>query len=378
MAQYAPECGVLVGLVLAFIACAWVGERRGWWGGIESLRLCGACNVFKRRTRTKSDASEKNLAHSGDAYNRRLRRDTQCLHLSTKSGAKAAAGLAWFRIAVFLYVTTINVWSFSQDGGAAELRFFTVWNYCLVNVVFALGAAVSLLSRAATPCCCSANNNADETSLWDTLSGNREPSVADAHKALRAAFNVVAKIELGHCILVTLVYWIALRPGEGKLSAHNEFMTVNKHALNSVFMLAEFAFGRVLIRASDAYAHFGFLMTYAAFALVYQHIAGGSPIYFFLNTKKAAIFLWLFAIVAFSGILFILWVLASRRKEKMLAQRASRYDERTRTSTPPLAPAHVGPVIADFDFHDDLDGETYTTPPLAPADPAAAHTASTV
>mmetsp|Transcript_906 Transcript_906/g.1128 ORF Transcript_906/g.1128 Transcript_906/m.1128 type:complete len:205 (-) Transcript_906:2246-2860(-) len=174
-----------------------------------------------------------------------------------------------------------------------SLRYFTVWNYCMMWVVFGFASVISL-TRAATD-------------------GNI--------RVFEKAFVVLMEVELPLSLLVTLVFWIVLFPEERpkKESTWRLFDNVSEHALNSTLLLIEFLLDRVLLYPERWPHAVSWICVYCQFALIYDRAQDdGTYIYSFLDTTSAHSVPWFFGILILMLMIHYLFCFVSSLKEHFL------------------------------------------------------------
>lgn len=145
--------------------------------------------------------------------------------------------------------------------GAVALKFFTVWNYCLLWVLFAIGSLVSIRNS----------------------SQNTEVSTLDK------IFVVLVEVELPVSLMVTVVFWTVLFPEERphQNTTWRWFDNISEHVFNFVLILFEFLSNRILLYPERWSFAICWTCLYALFALTYDKIQNdGTYIYPFLDSSS--------------------------------------------------------------------------------------------
>ena len=177
-------------------------------------------------------------------------------------GARAAArrrgALFAFRLTFALWqlvvLTSLTVRNARGPKGAQQFLFFTVWNYALQTLCWAVAAAAS----AASLC-----------------------SASGPGAALRRTTHTLLSICVPMALLVSIVLWAVLCPEA--LHRHEadtvlNFYSYNMHALNTIALLVEASVDRLLLQRGTLAPLLLWGCAYAAFAWLVNALTGGWPL----------------------------------------------------------------------------------------------------
>ena len=155
--------------------------------------------------------------------------------------------LIW-RVVVFLF-SFVTLVGFTFQGDAAYpgqsrawgLSYFTVWNWMLLNVYFAVGVAVSVV-RTFMP------ERVPEL-VGDASVKAVEPARTRSLKTLFTAHHLIGEVEVPASLFVALVVWCYLAPFSGDFASWTTFSSVAQHAVNAItchidFWLAGWRFNK--------------------------------------------------------------------------------------------------------------------------------------
>lgn len=188
----------------------------------------------------------------------------------TSSPCVSEGTLLLVRTAIFSWCFFILAQSAFHEGPGC-LRFFTVWNFIVLTVFFGIGTGLS--------CTCCRH------------SAQRGPITRD-HRIWAGLHRLLFEIELPMTMLVAVVVWFAIYPNavsvaqqtgdySGQLAVLS-LTSITMHALNVVFMLAEFALNGLLVEAW----HFGLIVAWASLYGLFnglQAILTHDTVYFFMD-----------------------------------------------------------------------------------------------
>eukprot|EP00898_Chlorokybus_atmophyticus_P004619 jgi/Chlat1/5158/Chrsp33S05148 len=271
--------------------------------------------------------------------------------------------LLCYRVAAFTYLAGLTVWDASRHG-AFTFTWFTSWNFVLLTAYFGLGAALSLRGVVAVHRSKQqlkqqryglVDNEAegvaeDEPMLQqvasssDDTNGNGEndnpksggaveedpPSSSPNSLDIEAgvgdspadvvytfdrftpiwwdgyAFLVLQQVCMTMVLFVDIVTWCVLYPkarAEGHGYVFINYLSLNQHAANAVFMLVE-------VVATDLpflSHHFAYVLLWSCSYTVFQwayHASGGSWQYFFMDLYTPAAPLWYLALLFLNLVCF--------------------------------------------------------------------------
>jgi len=223
-----------------------------------------------------------------------------------------AAAVAWYsyRLIHFAEAGTLN-------GRPMPLRiknsFFTVWNYELQGVLWAVAVCTSAIHRCATlppatsqqPLSCGGSSRQPEPlaiapggvnpgGLLPDAAGPRRSRADRAGCAVAALHSLIFSVCLPSAVLVTIVLWTVLYPSDAA-AGHSEnelnFGSYNMHAINTALLLLDFGVSRLVVRPQQLYLTLAWACSYCVFAWV-QHASTYFWPYFFLDLSGWGALAW--------------------------------------------------------------------------------------
>ncbi|KAL1568211.1 hypothetical protein AAHA92_03608 [Salvia divinorum] len=144
-----------------------------------------------------------------------------------------------FRVFAFLVLLSMLILDVAVDGGTI-LYFYTQWTFTLITIYFGLGSLLSIRG------CYEHKNRGYTESLPDTERGkgkdpNQHHNVREEAGFLAYAFQIIFQMNAGAVMLTDSVFWFILVPFLVIKNYHFNFLIINMHSINAVFLLGETA-----------------------------------------------------------------------------------------------------------------------------------------
>lgn len=197
--------------------------------------------------------------------------------------------LPWTRLFTFLYTSCVLINGASHKGGWS-FRYFTIWNYTTLILVFFL---LTLHS-------------------WF---GDRLP------KLVTNITWALFKVELANAVGLDLVFWILLY---APIGGPVDFQMVNVHFINSVLLGVEFSLNSIEL----VFAHVIFVTMYGVVYCIFSWILysdfGYLLPYPFMNVGVKAAPFWYMAMVISFPLIFVALAAVSRCKHSQIKRRHTR------------------------------------------------------
>lgn len=291
--------------VVCFCKPNWVGDQcdtvlywvYGVCGSIIVCYLTVASAVLLRRKRLGLGAEGKGAGPVGSS----------ATWTSSWVGARV---LAAFRAAALLACAVVQMNQFVVKG-ARPLLAYTVWNFNLCTLYFALAFVDSArnLRRGA-------------------LVGGGHGG-GGSMDTLQHIMTAVLEVELPSALLVDLVTWGVLLPAT--MASGNGDVLLNptsfvQHGANAVLLLIDFSLSGMRFRRWHVLLCCGWPCCYGVFHIIYT-ATGNWPIYFFLNMSSPFTFVWFLGLLGIHAAFFYLCVCASGCKRGAPEGEAARSGE---------------------------------------------------
>jgi len=200
--------------------------------------------------------------------------------LISDSSVVSPAMLAWYRLAMALWMITLLTWDCLHDYFRGrdvphKFKFFTYWNYITLGTYFTLSAiySLSLVYGSSTQ---------DDWPTW------------------RRAIWITYDIELINVLIVDIVLWSVLYPAAPpeKKRSLTAVTSIHMHLLNFFQLGGDFFMNRIPIVWSHGIFWYTFASVYMTFQWI-QHAYGGKWEYFFLATAKPTATAWYTGLMIF-------------------------------------------------------------------------------
>ncbi|KAK6123500.1 hypothetical protein DH2020_042764 [Rehmannia glutinosa] len=159
--------------------------------------------------------------------------------------------LLTFRVFAFVVLTLMLILNVVVDGGSI-FYFYTQWTFTLITIYFALGSLLSIRG-------CYRYNQSGPDQHFDTETGqssnvsnstkginlNQENLVREKAGFLAYTFQIIFqlffKMNAGAVMLTDTVFWFILVPFLAIKDYNLNFLIINMHSINAVFLLGETA-----------------------------------------------------------------------------------------------------------------------------------------
>jgi hypothetical protein len=231
---------------------------------------------FLKPKATLSRRQSSNAAAMTQVKNTSSRADPSSEHFNSQFKSTPPLALAVFRGTVLLILVSVQIYQYGRDGPLGPLIYFTVWNFHLCILVFALSFYGSVRN----------------------LKGNSAPSSSQPDRVLDVA-RLALQVELPSLLLVVLVTWSVLLPSVEDKSVLLNTTSYFQHGINAVFLLIEFAINSTKFKTRDVALLIAWPTLYGVFHMVYTGIFQHYAVYFFLDMTTHA------TIVAFLALLLV-------------------------------------------------------------------------
>jgi hypothetical protein len=218
--------------------------------------------------------------------------------------------LFWFRCCCFLwsfYVTAMQMYL----SNFINLIYFTVWNYTLLTVYFALATWYSLRR------------------LHSDTGGNRY-----ATNLTQRFFLIVYPIVLTMTFFVDAITWEVLFPDS--VASHTEyaflnFSSINMHSINFFMMMVELLLNRLPIKSHHVIYLMLWTAIYAPCGWSYYFLTG-KWVYFFLNFETYSCVAWLIGLLVILQLFFSVSLVLYKIKCKFIPTASPSEDIKTITT----------------------------------------------
>lgn len=142
-----------------------------------------------------------------------------------------------FRVFAFLLLLLMLILNVAVDGGTI-FYFYTQWTFALITVYFGLGSLLSLRG------CYHYKNSSygnEDTERAKGKDGNQEHLVRQEAGCLAYFFQIIFQMNAGAVVLTDSVFWFILVPFLVIKDYHFNFLIINMHSINAVFLLGDTA-----------------------------------------------------------------------------------------------------------------------------------------
>mmetsp|Transcript_9378 Transcript_9378/g.15297 ORF Transcript_9378/g.15297 Transcript_9378/m.15297 type:complete len:314 (+) Transcript_9378:151-1092(+) len=195
--------------------------------------------------------------------------------------------LVWRAIAV-VYIAFALGYTIDK-GGVWVLAYFTIWSYMLVLVYFIVGTCVSVVRV-----------------FYPHLVPSSMPACQSPQhvRFMFSTLQYIGAIEVSGSLMVAVVVWCYLAPfANPPWQGFVDYCSISEHALNAVFMFADFAVAGYLLNPN----HWAIALAWPALYLCW-HLAGnaayGIMCYPFMKTDKTIFIAWVIALAVVSVLFF--------------------------------------------------------------------------
>ncbi|PIN20260.1 hypothetical protein CDL12_07052 [Handroanthus impetiginosus] len=163
--------------------------------------------------------------------------------------------LLLFRVFAFLVLLLMLILNVIVDGGSI-FYFYTQWTFTLITIYFGLGSLLSMHG-----CYNYMNHQTHDDQHFDTELGSYEPSTTlqTSHNATKGMnlnqenrvrqkagffgyiFQIIFQMNAGAVMLTDTVFWFIIVPFLAIKDYNLNFLIINMHSINAVFLLGETA-----------------------------------------------------------------------------------------------------------------------------------------
>ncbi|EPS69938.1 hypothetical protein M569_04824, partial [Genlisea aurea] len=149
-----------------------------------------------------------------------------------------------FRLFAFVVLLMMLIMNVIVDGGTI-FYYYTQWTFALVTVYFALGSWLSMegCHRYGHDAYLHFDDAEGANSKTTIATATRDPPNLERRKAgfLAYAFQIIFQVNGGAVILTDTVFWFIIVPFLAIKDYKLNFLIVNMHLINAVFLLVETA-----------------------------------------------------------------------------------------------------------------------------------------
>ncbi|GFP92369.1 hypothetical protein PHJA_001381000 [Phtheirospermum japonicum] len=150
------------------------------------------------------------------------------------------AWLLGYRVFAFVVLLLMLILNVVVDGGGIFF-FYTQWTFTLITIYFAFGSVLSIRG-------CIRYNQRHADEHLDTEAGsrkgmdiNQDNLVREKAGFLAYAFQIIFQMNAGAVMLTDTVFWFILVPFLVIKAYNLNFLIINMHSINAVFLLGETA-----------------------------------------------------------------------------------------------------------------------------------------
>ncbi|KAL3835210.1 hypothetical protein ACJIZ3_009946 [Penstemon smallii] len=249
--------------------------------------------------------------------------------------------LLGFRVFAFVVLMLMLILNVIVDGGTI-FYFYTQWTFTLITIYFGLGSLLSVHG------CYKYNNR----SLGDTESGsygsstirqnshvlnstkgmdlNQEHPVREIAGFWGYVFQIIFQMNAGAVVLTDTVFWFIIVPFLAIKDYNLNFLIINMHSINAVFLLGETALNSLRFPWFRIGYFFLWTAGYVIFLWIVHARASLWWPYPFLDLSSSFAPLW-YSTVAFMHIpCYGIFVLVMKAKHSLLSKKFPRSYRRTR------------------------------------------------
>ncbi|KAL3628838.1 hypothetical protein CASFOL_027884 [Castilleja foliolosa] len=192
------------------------------------------------------------------------------------------AWLLGYRVFAFVVLLLMLILNVVVDGGGIFF-FYTQWTFTLITVYFAFGSVLSIRG-------CVQYNHRHADQRLDSEAGSRKgmdinQDSLEREKAgfLAYAFQIIFQMNAGAVMLTDTVFWFILVPFLVIKAYNLNFLIINMHSINAVFLLGETALNSLgSLGLESAIFSFGLQLMYFSNGLYMRASRFGGHIHFLI------------------------------------------------------------------------------------------------